>query len=102
MIRHHVLMTFADDVDVATTATKIIEALSTLPAQIPEIKRYEMGADLGLGEGTADLALIAEFDSVSGYEAYSKHPAHLRIIADVIRPNLGNLTRSQIEVTHPN
>ncbi len=98
MIRHHVLMTFADNVDAAVAAAAIVEALSALPAQIPEIKRYEMGADLGLGEGTADLALIAEFDSISGYETYSKHPAHLKIIADVVRPNLGTLIRCQIEL----
>ncbi len=89
-------MTFNGDHE--QVAADVIAALSELPALIPEIKKYEMGADLGLSEGAAHLALVGEFDSIEDYQVYATHPEHVRVITDVIRPNAASIVRAQIEL----
>jgi hypothetical protein len=100
MIRHHVLMTFNSNADnsPAEIAASIVEALSKLPALIPEITRYEVGADLGLAPGSADLALIAEFASVDDYQVYATHPDHVAVVEHLVKPNVATLMRAQIEI----
>ncbi len=86
-LRHISLLTFRDD----TTGDQldaIIAALRGLPGQIPEIRSYVVGADLGLAEGNASLAIVADFDDAAGYEAYRDHPAHQAVAAELIVPVL--------------
>ena len=85
MIRHAVLFKWK-----AGTTREQVQALAAglarLPAEIPEIADYRFGADLGLAEGNADFAIIADFASVEDWRAYSRHPAHLRLIEEHIVP----------------
>jgi len=60
--------------------------LARLPDEIPEIKAYRFGADLGLAEGNADFAVVADFASVEDWRVYSRHPAHVRLIEEYILP----------------
>jgi hypothetical protein len=74
-----------------TTAAQVAavgDALGGLPAQIPEIRAYAFGADLGINAGNCDFVVVADFDSVEGYLVYRDHPAHQAVLADVIRPIL--------------
>ncbi|MEQ8841933.1 MAG: Dabb family protein [Acidimicrobiales bacterium] len=96
MIRHTVLLTF-DGVEESLVQT-VIDELERLPGLIPEIRSYSVGRDLGLGPGTATLVIAADFDSVDGYETYSGHPEHVRVLDDHIRPHVTALTRAQIEL----
>lgn len=64
----------------------VAAALRALPAQVPSIRSYEVGADLGLGEGRWDFAVVASFDDAEGYQAYVDHPAHQAIAIDLIPP----------------
>lgn len=96
MIRHHVLINFNGDHE--AIASEVMSALQELPGLIPEIQKYEMGADLGLSEGAAHVALVGEFASVEDYQVYATHPAHLRVIDELIKPNVASLVRSQIEL----
>lgn len=89
--RHIALLTFAPGTDVDA----IVEALHTLPAQIPELRSYEVGRDAGLAADNADLAVVAELDDRAGYEAYRDHPAHQAVIAELIAPHLTARTAAQ-------
>ena len=63
MIRHVVGLTWTADATEAD-ATALRAALADLPGQIPEIRGYTFGTDLGLADGNADFAIVADFDDV--------------------------------------
>jgi hypothetical protein len=83
------MFTFRDDATAAQIAA-MSDALATLPAQIPEIRDYRFGPDLGINDGNHQFAVVADFDSVDGYLLYRDHPAHLAVIAEHIRPILAS------------
>lgn len=86
-VRHVVTLTFRDD----TTTEQIddiVLALRALPAVIPELRSYVVGPDLGRSDGNATLAIVADFDSWEGYEAYRDHPDHVAVATDMIVPVL--------------
>lgn len=85
MIRHIVLLTWTDDATAEQRAA-VAEGLATLPALIPQLRRYDLGADLGLAADNSDFAIVAEFDNLADYEVYRDHPAHQAVIAERIKP----------------
>ncbi|MFI6505606.1 Dabb family protein [Nonomuraea typhae] len=96
MIRHIALMTWSEE---ATDEQKaaVAEGLAALPAVIPQLRRFDLGADLGLAPGTSDFAVVAEFDSVADYEVYRDHPAHQAVLAERVKPILAG--RAAVQVT---
>lgn len=97
MIRHCALLTLDDSTTAADRRT-IIEAIYELPAQIPAIRQYSVGIDLGLAEDNASIAIIADFDDTEGYETYRDHPAHRDVIKQVIAPRLTARAAAQYEI----
>ena len=85
----------AEDEDIRAMATE----LATMPAKVPGILRYDHGDDLQLGPGTADYVLVADFETVEDYRAYSRHPDHLEFIERHIKPIVGDITRVQYHVS---
>ncbi len=85
MFRHVVLITLSPE---ATDAQRhaLLDGLAGLPAAIPEIRSYVYGVDAGLAEGNATVAVVADFDDADGYRVYATHPAHVRVITELIRP----------------
>ncbi len=89
MLRHVAVFswapgTSADDVEAFSAA------LAGLPALIPEIREYRFGPDAGLGlSANGDFAVVADFDSDDGYQAYASHAAHQDVIVRLLRPILG-------------
>jgi hypothetical protein len=71
------------------------EGLATLPLVIPQIKRYEFGPDLGLGDGNPDAALVADFESEKDWRSYNSHPAHQALVNDLLAPIAGEVIRVQ-------
>ena len=95
MIRHHALLTLNDDAkDVADT---IVAELIAFGPTCPEILTYQVGRDIGATPGTADVAVVAEFETLDNYRVYAEHPEHLRILNEHIRPNLLSMARVQTE-----
>lgn len=84
-LRHVVTLTFADDTT-EDQVEEIVAALRLLPSQIDELRAYVVGVDAGISEGNATLAIVADFDSVEGYEVYRDHPAHQAAITQLIVP----------------
>jgi hypothetical protein len=97
VIRHVALLTFADGTTDAQVQS-IAEALSTLPALIPQLVSYAIGPDLGLNEANASFAVVADCRSVEDYGLYRDHPEHRRIIAELIAPALAGRTGLQYEI----
>ncbi len=98
MFRHVVLITLGSE---ATDDRRqaLLDGLSALPAAIPEIRSYVYGVDAGLAEGNATVAVVADFDDVDGYRVYATHPAHVRVITELIRPIMVARAAVQHEVT---
>jgi hypothetical protein len=95
--RHIVLLTLTDDAPQGR-AEQIVQALSGLPAQIPELRSYVVGVDAGLSPGNATIAVVADTDDQAGWEAYRDHPSHRRVIDELITPVLASRTAVQHEV----
>ena len=65
---------------------RVTAELSRLPALLPVLRAYHMGADLGVNEGNYEWAAVADFDDLEGYLTYRDDPEHRAIIAEFIRP----------------
>ena len=96
MLHHLVLFELADS---ATDADRdaIIDGLKSMPAVVPEIQSYTVGAALPSPNASWSIALIGVFASVDDYKSYSANPVHQKLVADVIRPKVKNVTSAQIE-----
>lgn len=97
MIRHIVLLTLRADAP-SQAATDIVRALLELPAQIPAIREYQAGVDLGINPGNATVAATAVFDDQAGYVEYRDHPAHRAVIKEFIDPVRESRAGIQFEV----
>ena len=97
MIRHVALLTFVDGATEAQVRA-IEDALSTLPARLPQLRAYAIGRDLGINAGNASFAVVAEFANVDDYVAYRDDAEHRRIIAELISPILAARTGAQYDV----
>ena len=85
MIRHVVMFRWTPE---ATQEQKqrVTTELARLPALVPTLRAYHLGADLGLNPGNFDFAVAADFDDAEGYLAYRDHPEHRAIVAEFIQP----------------
>lgn len=98
MIRHIVLIEWNDGVDDAVLAA-LTEGLRELEHQVPSIRAYRHGANLGLPGSTADFVICADFDDLEGFTAYRDHPAHDAFRAEHLAPNARSRTAAQYEIT---
>ena len=99
MLRHIVLLRFTSpDPELVD---RVATALEALPREVPSIRSYAVGRDLGLGDGNAHLAVVAEFDDAAGHAEYRDHPAHMAVIDELIRPNLESRSAIQMELRSP-
>lgn len=95
MFRRIILFTWTDEA--TKEQREAVEAeLARLPGLIPEIRRFEIGADAGV-EGNADFGVVADFDDVAAWGVYVAHPAHQKVVADHIRPIVAARTALQYE-----
>jgi hypothetical protein len=64
----------------------IEQGLATLRGRLPTLRAYAFGRDVGLREGNADFAVVADFDDEAGWRSYSEDPEHRRVIEELIVP----------------
>jgi quinol monooxygenase YgiN len=60
--------------------------------------RWEMARDLGLREGNASHAFVAEFEDEAAYRAYDTDAEHNRIRRELVAPIAERIERFQYEV----
>ena len=97
MIMHLVTLTWRSGVT-NDDVVAVIEGLTSLPGQIPELLSYNFGPDLGLRDGNADFAVAAVLDSPEALPAYLDHPEHVRILKEFIAPLIATRQSVQIEL----
>lgn len=95
MLTHMVLISLRDDVT-DEQVDALVAGLEALPGQIDAIEEYRVGRDMGLAEGNADVGIIARFASPEALRTYVDHPAHQRVVTELIRPVAASSTRLQM------
>ncbi|HXO23211.1 MAG TPA: Dabb family protein [Streptosporangiaceae bacterium] len=96
MIRHVVLFRWTPDAT-PEQQRRVTAELSRLPALVPSLRDYRLGANLGLNPGNFEFAVAADFDDVDGYLAYRDHPSHRAIVAEFIQPIVAERAAVQYE-----
>jgi hypothetical protein len=97
MVRHVVVFTWSPEATEEQIAA-VVDGLSGLPAQIPQLRDYRFGPDVGVVEGNGDFALVADFDSFADFAAYRDHPAHQAVLGTRILPILAARAAVQYEI----
>jgi hypothetical protein len=83
-----------------TTAQQIQEltdALTSLPALIPDIRSFRVGPDAGVSPGNDAYAVVAELDDLDAYRRYAADPRHRDVIDRLVMPILGTRHAVQLE-----
>lgn len=86
MITHIVLFKLNNPED----AHEVKQRLDALPAQIAEIKHYDVGINILSSERNYDVSLISQFETLETMEAYQVHPAHKDFV-DYIKPRAASI-----------
>ena len=85
MIKHIVFFKFKTTEDKAARMAAIKCELEKLPAVISELKELRVGININPAE-TWDLSLEALVNDMTALSAYANHPAHQRIVHEMIAP----------------
>ena len=92
---HHVVALVLNADAPEGQAERICEALVAFGTKLPETRSFVGGADVGLREGNASLAIVATFDDFGDLLVYANHPEHLQIIQELILPHVEDGQRAQ-------
>lgn len=82
MIKHIVMWKLADEAGGQTkqqNAEKIKVIAEALNDKIEGMNWLEIGIDFSKSEGSFDVALYSEFDSVEALNNYKVHPEHVKL-----------------------
>jgi Stress responsive A/B Barrel Domain len=99
VLRHIALFRWKPEAT-AEDVSKVEAALHQLPAKIPCIQSYRFGRDLGVQDGNADFALVADFSDEESLATYANHPDHLSVIQTLIRPIMAQRDAIQYVIDH--
>ncbi len=85
MFRHVVMVKFTPE---ATEDQKeaLREGLATMPEQIADVRAYRFGDDAGVTPDNFDFVVVADFEDRDGFLTYRDHPAHQKLVVDLLRP----------------
>jgi hypothetical protein len=97
MIQHITLITFKPDTDTGQQQA-VLAAFQRLPELIPAVQAFQAGLDLGLLEGNAGLAVMAQFASQQDFLSYATHSAHTDVIYPVCGEVMASYATSQFDV----
>jgi hypothetical protein len=79
VIKHIVIFKWREDVT-ETDVSSVLDDLHALPSEIDALEDYLAAPDLGLTEGTGDLAIIATVASPDALRSYLDHPRHVQVV----------------------
>ena len=99
MIRHIVMWKFADNAEGKTKEQNmqwVREHLYALPAIIPQIKRMEIGVDIGHTEMSYDMVLLTGFESMDDLGIYKVHPEHVKVSQYVAKVKTARVVNDSI------
>lgn len=80
-----------DDFDDAGIAS----ALTAVATGMDGVIEYRCGHDAGVTPGNVDFGIVGVFRDHGAFTAYRNHPEHMRILNDMIAPNVHERTAVQ-------
>ena len=88
MVKHIILWTLKEmsQEEKAVVKAGIKEGLESLAGKIPGLLDIKVITDGRLESSTADLMLDSTFESFDALKAYSKHPEHVKVADEKVRP----------------
>jgi hypothetical protein len=89
------LKDWAEGCDKAENIISLKAKLEALPAQIEEIKSFEVGVNTIEASVAYDLVLVSLFESKEALFSYQKHPEHLLVAGFV-----GKVCESRVVVDY--
>jgi hypothetical protein len=96
VIYHNVLFKFKEGTS-AAQIDQVSAALEALPAHIPQIKLILMRENFSDRSKGFTHMLASIFESKADLEIYAKHPEHVKVIENLIKPILQELVVGDIE-----
>lgn len=75
----------------------IREALTALPALIPEIETLTVGRNIAYPESNWDVVLVADYASLDALDVYQQHPEHQRVVG-IIKPLVAERSNVDFEL----
>lgn len=96
MITHVVLFRWRSTVT-GQQVREVADQLRALGAELPQLRDYRLGSDLGLRDGNDQFAVVATFDDTEALADYLSDPRHLRIVREVAGPLVAERHTVQFE-----
>ncbi len=88
-VTHVALFRFTEESTSGQVAA-LADGLAGLPSEVPTLRSFTFGPDLGLLEGISDASwdygVVATFDDADDYHAYRTHPAHVAVVKERLSP----------------
>lgn len=97
VLTHIVLIEIAPDAT-AEQVDALVEGLRSLPAQIPEIGTYQVARDAAVTPGNHQIGILATFASAEDLRTYAAHPAHVRVVEELLAPISPERARIQMDL----
>ncbi|MEO5316243.1 Dabb family protein [Pseudarthrobacter sp. CC12] len=97
MLRHVVMLKFRSDAK-TTAIAEYKRELRSLPSEIPGLRSFYFGSNVGSGSeglggefgGNYDFVVISDLDDLDAYQIYANHPAHAELNRLYVRPIIQN------------
>ena len=80
MLRHIVMIKFANRDAVAETSEKVKQMLLHLETTVDSLKKMEVGKNINTRPAAFDMVLVADFENEQGLNSYRTHPAHVKVL----------------------
>lgn len=99
MVKHIIIWTLKEmpEDEKAKVKEGIKSGLEGLKGLVPQIKDIKVVID-HLPSSTGDLMLDSTFESAEGLAGYSKHPAHVAVANEKVRPYTANRACLDFEI----
>lgn len=82
MVKHIVMWTLREEAEGKNKQENVAllkKKLEALPAEIPNILRFEVGLNFNPGDAAYDVVLISAFKNRDALNAYQNHPKHVEV-----------------------
>ncbi len=83
MLRHIVMMRFADRKRLKESTSSTKNILENLSSSIESLRSIEVGVNISDRPTAYDLVLTADFDDAEGLDAYRVHPDHVEALKHI-------------------
>lgn len=80
------------------TLTAIRDGLLALGHLVPEVRRITFGPNLAPEREAWPWVIVVDVDDLPALERYAIHPAHQRVLTELVRPNLAGRLAADVEV----